>query len=191
MRASTSLSVVVRRSPCLTVCVSGFIAGAAVALYLVVCSLTGPDAGCVAALVTVALLGFGSHAQARRQPRWFRLAADGSLRWVDRSGRRGSGVVVAANRVGGCWVTLGMRPSDVLSRLPHQGVRVGCPTTVVSPRPGHAVQRSGRFGSRLTQWLVSRYVSRAASAWLIPADALERDTFRMLAARVRRLDGGR
>jgi hypothetical protein len=138
---------------------AAFIAACAGALYLAVSAAAGPLAGLAAACVGAVGLTFGAWRQALGGPRCFWLAADGSIRWIDRRGRQGRGWVTAAVRAGGRWVSLSVQAG------------VAAPS---GPLPGRAARR--------------RAVSRRC-AWLLSVDALASGRFRALAARVPRVTG--
>lgn len=101
--------VEVRVSPRLAVLLAGFVVACAGALYLAVSAAAGPLAGMAAALAGAAWLVFCAWRQALGSPRCFWLAADGSIRWIDRRGMQGRGRVTAAVRVGGLWVSLSVQ----------------------------------------------------------------------------------
>jgi hypothetical protein len=162
MRTSSDLIVDVRRSLCLTAGMAGVLAGVAIALYLAASGVAGRGAGVVAALAGVVLLVVCTRHRARREPCVLTLRGDGSVDWIDRRGVRGSGQVVGAGRMGGLCVSL-----RIASRATPQDA-------------------SRRGGGRL-RWLAVR----KRHTWLIPADALDAETFRVLAVRAPRLAVGR
>ncbi|RKP56455.1 hypothetical protein [Pararobbsia silviterrae] len=159
MRTSAELHVDVRRSFCLFVLSIGFMAGAALALYLAASTFAGREAGCVAGLVGPMVLVARARVAVRRVPCVFALAADGALAWTERGGHRDTGQLVGARHVAGLWVMLCVQPA--------------------SP---DVIGASG-FRRRVTERVAER-------AWLIPADALDGETFRVLAVRLARLTGG-
>lgn len=118
MRTSKVLIVDVRRSICLTVWLAGFIAGVATALYLASSTFVGRGAGVAVALAAASVLCVYARHRAIREPRRLALAEDGSVRWIERSGRRGAGTVVAAGRVGGMWVSLRVESTRAGMRVP-------------------------------------------------------------------------
>jgi hypothetical protein len=169
MRTSKVLIVDVRRSICLTVWLAGCVAGVATALYLASSTFVGRGAGIAVALTAATLLCVVARHRAGREPRRLALADDGTVRWIERSGRRGAGSVVAAARVGGLWVSLRVEPARIDT--------YGTPHT-------HDI----RVPRALGRWLESRFAVRG---WLITADALDDESFRQLAVRVPRMTAGR
>lgn len=170
MGAAAGLLVEVHGSRGLTLALGGFFAACAAALYLSVSALAGPFAGGMAALGVLAGLAGRLRRQARGYPCWLWLGEHGSVEWRDRMGRSGRGQVVAAVRVGGLWVSLGVQPDD---RTRAQDW-------------AHA--DAGGFLGRL--WPIRR-LRRRPRSWLLPADALDPEAFRALAVRVLHIPQGR
>jgi hypothetical protein len=178
MVAPASLWIEVRGSRWLTFVLGSFLAACAMALYLSASAVAGPLAGGAVALVGTAWLARYARRQARGRLCELWLDEDGSVEWYDRTGRFGRGQVVAAVRVGGWWVSLSAQP---LSASPdRRATRT-------------AVQCGGRAGERAAHsWLLrTPGFGTRPRAWLLPADALDPETFRALAVRVPHTPRGR
>jgi hypothetical protein len=178
MVAPTSLWIEVRGSRWMTFLLGSFLAACAMALYLSVSAAAGPLAGVVVALAGTAWLAGYARSQARGRLCELWLDEDGSVEWYDRMGRFGTGQVVAAVRVAGWWVSLSAQP-------------LGAPPDRQATRTG--VQCGRRAGERATRAWLRRTPGFGARpcAWLLPADALDPETFRALAVRVPHTPRGR
>jgi hypothetical protein len=128
-----------------------FVAAAALALYLAASTVAGTAAGVIAGLCGAVGLAASARMSSMQMPCTLALIDGGAVQWTDRRGRRATGTLVSASRVGGLWVVLHIRAS-----------------TAARPIAAH-LRRTGR-----------------TRAWLISADALDREAFRALAARVSR-----
>ncbi len=106
---AAAIRVEVGVSTGLAVGLAGFVVACASALYVAAEAVAGPLAGVTAALAGGVVLVSCAWRQVLDVPRRFRLDKDGSLRWVERSGRPGRGRVTAAVRVGGGWVSLSVQ----------------------------------------------------------------------------------